>query len=1142
MGTTPDNGEQLAQRARELSSRAANELLGQATREFQSLSEGFAASHLAADEALAVQERRFDDARKQAAMEGERLRSTVGAALRELDAARSDIESQLNIPGGSLQTATAQGAHSAWGAAALAAAVSDVRDRVAAAKHLNVPAMWPASPSGRAMVLSTLLLGLVAWPLVLVWPVTVVAWHFVARRSRDNTFRQLQVEALQLKHTLNAFVVRVNQVEAEERGKADCDILQPAKDAHRQAVIAAERARNLRLTHLTQQAAALSKELREKSELLCEQLQWASLSWGSERWGGWTPAQAALLACQVGVLRYHDQQLDKALGTNTSVSVPALVSLDNGAVVLSASGGGMVSAYEALRSCMFRLLATSPPGAVRFVLIDPAGFGRNVSDLMPLGDVSRELVGGKAWSEPSHIEEQLGVVAEHIQTLIQRRLGDHKSLVDYNASLGRIAEPYRYLFIFDYPTNFTDVAVRRLAGIVIHGPKCGVYTLIVRDTSQKPLYGLRPDAALTSTQSFDHVAGSEWRWSGAPGEPLLTLDSVSGGRSAISALVKQWGGHAQATALQELPFTAMLRAAGLTKSAWWTGSSAKALRIAIGMAGQRVQYLELGIGIAHSVLIGGATGSGKTNLIHVLVSSACLSMPPSELTLYLVDLKGVGFIEYARGALPHAAVVAVDADREFGVSVISTVEHLMRERAERFKEVGASDVADYRLKRPSDPMSRVLLAIDEFQELFASEDRIAVRARQSLEHIGRMGRGFGIHLILSTQTLSSTAQLPNALLGQINVRIALDSRDPDSRLILGAQNAAATGLSQGEAIYNAGGGAVASNVRCQVPRFRPGEDMPMLIAAVKALAAANGVKSRPIVFDGASAPVLRDCRPLRALERGATWASGRKRALGWLGEPVGVGEPIAAVFERRSNRNLLVVSNNEDEGTSVVLAAWVSLMCQYRPAAAHFRVLDLSSPDRTCSARVSRMQDLFAHKIDILDNDSVPAVLSSLNQTISTAPRGGRGASGVSEFLVVLGLHRATALRDDPAGRGGLASIAAGSGQSSLATLLRGGPDAGVHALIWCDTVRNTRRAIGRDLADVGIRVVGPLGAEESSAVLESVEASRLNRPGRLLFWDSDSPSEVVKFRPYSIDNADWLTTLAVGQQAWREGSAEHER
>ena len=74
---------------------------------------------------------------------------------------------------------------------------------------------------------------------------------------------------------------------------------------------------------------------------------------------------------------------------------------------------------------------------------------------------------------------------------------------------------------------------------------------------------------------------------------------------------------------------------------------------------------------ASTRLIAGKTGSGKSTLFHVIITNLALWCSPEQVEFYLVDFKkGVEFKCYASRRLPHARVVAIESDREFGLSVL----------------------------------------------------------------------------------------------------------------------------------------------------------------------------------------------------------------------------------------------------------------------------------------------------------------------------------------------------------------------------------------------------------------------------------------------------------------------------------------
>ena len=82
-------------------------------------------------------------------------------------------------------------------------------------------------------------------------------------------------------------------------------------------------------------------------------------------------------------------------------------------------------------------------------------------------------------------------------------------------------------------------------------------------------------------------------------------------------------------------------------------------------------------------LIAGKTGSGKSTLLHALITNLALHLLPDEVELYLIDFKkGVEFKAYAQHRLPHARVVAIESEREFGLSVLQRLDGILKERGD----------------------------------------------------------------------------------------------------------------------------------------------------------------------------------------------------------------------------------------------------------------------------------------------------------------------------------------------------------------------------------------------------------------------------------------------------------------------------
>ncbi len=206
----------------------------------------------------------------------------------------------------------------------------------------------------------------------------------------------------------------------------------------------------------------------------------------------------------------------------------------------------------------------------------------------------------------------------------------------------------------------------------------------------------------------------------------------------------------------------------------WARDSRCNLSAPIGMAGAR-EKLEFLVGMyaddsyepAHA-LLAGTTGSGKSFTLHAIIFSLALHYPPEELELYLLDYKeGVEFQIYVTPdrlnnhalndpdpskMLPHARVISIESDAEFGLSVLERAIEEIAARGKKFKEVGAEGLASYR-KAKDVILPRILIAIDEYQQMYLQADsRLCDRLNDALETIAKQGRSFGVHLLLSSQS------------------------------------------------------------------------------------------------------------------------------------------------------------------------------------------------------------------------------------------------------------------------------------------------------------------------------------------------------------------------------------------------------
>lgn len=172
------------------------------------------------------------------------------------------------------------------------------------------------------------------------------------------------------------------------------------------------------------------------------------------------------------------------------------------------------------------------------------------------------------------------------------------------------------------------------------------------------------------------------------------------------------------------------------------------------------------------VLIGGTTGSGKSEFLRTLVTSLALSCPPEDLTFVLVDFKG-GAAFGPCAALPHVVGLVTDLDEHLVSRALRSLGAELRRRERIFATVGASDLEGYRRAQGhgTESVPRLVIVIDELKALVDEvPDFIS-----GLVRLAALGRSLGVHLVLATQRPSGA--LTAEIQANVNLRIAFRVRD-----------------------------------------------------------------------------------------------------------------------------------------------------------------------------------------------------------------------------------------------------------------------------------------------------------------------------------------------------------------------------
>ena len=877
-------------------------------------------------------------------------------------------------------------------------------------------------------------------------------------------------------------------------------------------------------------ASKTTAEVRSKSDPLFP-------PWRADRDGPtWRAAEAVPPAVRFGSARVDLAAIPhgipgadrlKALSVDR-FELPAFLAFpDRGSLLVEAPSSARDAANRALKGAMARLLTGLPPAKVRFTIVDPVGLGRNFAGFMHLADYSELLVTGRIWTEPQQIEERLADLGLHMENVIQHYLRDEYPTLDaYNRQAGEVAEPYRYLVIADFPAGFHEISAQRLMSIVQSGPRCGVFSLIGVDTDRPLPHGVSLDALRERAVVLRWERGRlVWKDEDFERFPFTPDEPPEGER--FTRTLHEVGDAARAASRVEVPFGVVAP----DRDEWWAGTTRAGFDVPLGRAGAtKLQHMRLGKGTSQHVLIAGRTGSGKSTFLHALITNAALRFDPDEVELYLIDFKkGVEFKTYAQHELPHARVVAIESEREFGLSVLQRLDEELKRRGDAFRVRNVQDLNGYRGVPDAPPMPRVLLIVDEFQEFFVDDDKLAQESALLLDRLVRQGRAFGVHVILGSQTLGGAFSLARSTLGQMGVRVALQCSESDAHLILSEDNGAARLLTRpGEAIYNDANGMIEGNHIFQVvwlgDREREG-----YLRDLKALDAARnpGVRRPQVVFEGdVPADLARNAR-LAGLLEGPAPAESPKAATAPLGEAVAIKDPTAAVFRRMGGNNLLVVGQDAEAARGLFASALIGLAAEHPEGSVRFAVLDGTPDDSPEAGAFSTLAGCVEpHQYRVGGPRDASEYLDEISAELARRQSGEPSGPAPSTFLFLYDLSRFRDLRksdDDYSysfGRSDEPKKASPSQQ--LAELVREGPALGLHVVAWFDSLNNLTRAFDRQLLrEFEMRVLFQMSSNDSSMLIDNPAANRLG-VHRGLFASEDRGT-LEKFRPYAWPDRGWL-------------------
>jgi S-DNA-T family DNA segregation ATPase FtsK/SpoIIIE len=208
--------------------------------------------------------------------------------------------------------------------------------------------------------------------------------------------------------------------------------------------------------------------------------------------------------------------------------------------------------------------------------------------------------------------------------------------------------------------------------------------------------------------------------------------------------------------------------------------SATSLRCSIGLGESGPMWIDLVTDGPHAI-VGGTTGSGKSELLLSWVIAMAHDRGPENVTFLFVDFKGGAAFDPLR-RLRHCVGIITDLDAGESLRALSSLSAELRHRERELALRGLRSIDE---AQGALPFPRLVVIVDEYAALLETHSALhAVFA-----DIASRGRSLGVHLVLCTQRPSGVVR--DSILANCALRLSLRVNSAaDSTAVIGTDAAA----------------------------------------------------------------------------------------------------------------------------------------------------------------------------------------------------------------------------------------------------------------------------------------------------------------------------------------------------------------
>lgn len=792
----------------------------------------------------------------------------------------------------------------------------------------------------------------------------------------------------------------------------------------------------------------------------------------------------------------------------SSVSVPFLLPLCHNGAFLFEGDLGSMGIPNLFQLIMLRLSLSIPLELCKFHMVD-CDYGRSFAHFNSLQNpkIQKTLYG------PDQVHGLFMEMESVMRNMYSGEMGKYSNLSDYNSNNTKSAKPYNFIFIDDFPSSCPYQALDQLKAMINNGNamNAGIYLFINYSATNSHPRELEIDyfrehcAVITSKANGETSIGLLDIFESQKHSNIVETN-IPDAFDEIATLL-----NLEDEVIGNAPKNEFYK---ISENEIWAGVSMSEINIPVGITdkGKLAIMHFTQKNALNSALVVGSPGFGKSKFLHSLILNAALRYSPDELEMYLLDFSGVEFDVYARMNLPHAKIIAPESEREFGVNILEEIynEGIRRERLCRDNAVDNTEAL--RKKNNQLTVPRILVIIDEFQELFQRNDKMSSRAYFCINNIIQKYRKFAINLVLSSQKAYQVTS--DISIDEIGNRIAFSCHPRDS-ILVGLDNTSLN-LPGGNFIYNDAKGAKNSNINAKTFYIEGDSkenvgDVTKAMNVIQQAAKSHTFKQKDtIVYRSKDLPQF---NPSIIKSEDLP-----KEIRLYFGQSFAIrNSDIYVPIIGDSNDNVLIIGGETMIPQEICMFTMMSAISTYRnKEKATFYVFDFLRTENPLHNYIEAWKGLDADiKFASKSNDIVENLKNILDEIERRKEHYSNDMKDIYIFIYAMELGQPfKAIK-------GNYGFEQSEAMRTLGDILREGPLMHVHTVLQIDNYYNLYQAADNILWYFNHRIALQMTSSDSNRLIESDAASNLEVDGNEWtkyrgYYYNQSKNSLTKFRPYN--------------------------